>query len=151
MRMGEMVRRTGVSERLLRYYEEQGLLEPARLPSGYRIYSEEDIGTVRRIRCLLTAGLTTVTIAHVLPCVRDDGQRLVPVCSDLVAQLQRERERITLAIEELQASQGMLDTVITAAPPEVAQAATANLAKLEDVRTLPGESTNDVRAFAQPR
>jgi len=134
MRIGEMVRRTGVGERLLRYYEEQGLLVPARLASGYRIYSEEDIATVRRIRCLLAAGLTTATIAQVLPCVREDDQRLVPVCSDLVAQLQQERLRITLAIEELQASQNMLDTVITAAPPEVAQAATANLAELDDVR-----------------
>lgn len=37
MRVGEIVRRIGVSERLLRYYEEQGLLHPDRLPSGYRV------------------------------------------------------------------------------------------------------------------
>jgi DNA-binding transcriptional MerR regulator len=34
MRMKDMVRRTGVHERLLRYYEQQGLLAPERLPSG---------------------------------------------------------------------------------------------------------------------
>lgn len=33
MRMKEMVRRTGVNERLLRYYEQQGLLHPERLPA----------------------------------------------------------------------------------------------------------------------
>ncbi|MFI0909800.1 MerR family transcriptional regulator [Streptomyces abikoensis] len=114
MRMGEMVRRTGVSERLLRYYEEQGLLSPTRLPSGYRVYCEQDVDTVRRVRMLLTAGLATDTIARVLPCVREEGERLVPVCSDLVARLRRERERITRAIDDLQASRSMLDSVIDA-------------------------------------
>ncbi|KOT80147.1 MerR family transcriptional regulator [Streptomyces rimosus subsp. pseudoverticillatus] len=116
MRMKEMVRRTGVHERLLRYYEQQGLLTPERLPSGYRVYSESDVEMVRRIRCLLAAGLPTSLIAQVLPCIRSDDGRLVPTCPDLVAQLRQESERITRAIEELQASRTMLDTVIAAAP-----------------------------------
>ncbi|MET7507820.1 MerR family transcriptional regulator [Streptomyces albidoflavus] len=114
MRIGEMVRRTGVSERLLRYYEEQGLLTPDRLPSGYRVYAERDVETVRRVRTLLTAGLTTATIARVLPCVREEGEQLVPVCSDLVAELRQERERITRAIEDLRSSRTILDGVIAA-------------------------------------
>ncbi|MGW8947913.1 MerR family transcriptional regulator [Streptomyces koyangensis] len=69
---------------LLRCYEEQGLLTPDRLPSGYRVYAEEGVETGRRVRTLLTAGLTTATIAHVLPCVREEGEQLVPVCADLV-------------------------------------------------------------------
>lgn len=114
MRMGEMVRQTGVNERLLRYYEQQGLLAPTRLPSGYRVYCEKDVETVRRVRMLLTAGLTTATIARVLPCVRTENEQLVPVCSDLVAQLRRERERITRTIDALQFSRSMLDRVIDA-------------------------------------
>jgi hypothetical protein len=43
MRIGELRRRTGVSERLLRYYEEQGLLRPQRRPSGYREYDDSDV------------------------------------------------------------------------------------------------------------
>ncbi|MEU3315392.1 MerR family transcriptional regulator [Streptomyces sp. NPDC048387] len=121
MRIGEMVRRTGVSERLLRYYEEQGLLTPTRSPSGYRAYSDADVDTVRRIRTLLAAGLSTATIAQVLPCVRDDGARLAPVCTDLVAQLRRERERITHAIKDLQTSQSLLDVVIAAGPADADQ------------------------------
>ncbi|MGW4072634.1 MerR family transcriptional regulator [Streptomyces asiaticus] len=118
MRIGEMVRRTGVSERLLRYYEEQGLLTPERLPSGYRVYREADVTTVRRIRALLAAGLPTATIARVLPCVRDDGPRLAPVCPGLVAELRQEHERISHAIRDLETSRGMLDAIITAGPAE---------------------------------
>ncbi|RBM06233.1 MerR family transcriptional regulator [Streptomyces sp. PT12] len=112
MRIGEMVARTGVSERMLRYYEKQGLLEPTRMPSGYRVYREQDIDTVRRIRALLAAGLTTQTIGRVLPCVRDEGRRLVPICSDLVAELRAEHERITRAMADLQSSRAMLESVI---------------------------------------
>ncbi len=121
IRMGEMVRRTGVSERLLRYYEAQGLLAPTRLPSGYREYTEADVATVRRIRTLLTAGLSTSVIARVLPCVRDDGPRLAPTCSDLVRELRDERARIDAAIDELAASRDLLDTVIAAGPADLAR------------------------------
>uniref|UniRef100_A0AAU2VKN0 MerR family transcriptional regulator n=1 Tax=Streptomyces sp. NBC_00008 TaxID=2903610 RepID=A0AAU2VKN0_9ACTN len=116
MRMNEMVRRTRVHERLLRYYEQQGLLTPERLPSGYRVYSESDVETVRRIRCLLAAGLSTALIAQVLPCVRADDECLVPTCPDLIAQLRGEGERITRAIEDLQTSHALLETIITAVP-----------------------------------
>ncbi|MDQ0791625.1 MerR family transcriptional regulator [Streptomyces sp. B1I3] len=118
MRMKEMVWRTGVHERLLRYYEQQGLLTPDRLPSGYRTYGESDVETVRRIRCLLAAGLPTALIAQVLPCIRADGEHLVPTCPELLAQLRQEGERITRAIEDLQASRAILDAIITAAPSE---------------------------------
>lgn len=114
MRIGELSRRSGVSERLLRYYEEQELLRPARRPSGYREYSARDVDTVRRIRSLLAAGLGTCAIAKVLPCLREEDERLVPTCPDMLADLRRERDRITGAIEDLEASRAMLDTVIDA-------------------------------------
>ncbi|MFC9250250.1 MerR family transcriptional regulator [Amycolatopsis thailandensis] len=116
MRIGELSRRSGVSHRLLRYYEEQGLLRPQRRPSGYREYPTSDVAVVRRIRGLLAAGLSTATISSVLPCIREDGERLVPTCPDLIAQLRRERDRIDQAIEDLSTSRRALDTVISAAP-----------------------------------
>ncbi|EIV96176.1 MerR family transcriptional regulator [Frankia sp. QA3] len=117
MRIGELARRTAVSERLLRYYEEQGLLHPARLASGYRVYAESDVDQVRRIRTLLSAGLPTTLIAQVLPCVREDGGRLVP-CAGLVADLTRERARIDARIDDLAASRRVLNTVIIAGETE---------------------------------
>ncbi|AEW98277.1 MerR family transcriptional regulator [Streptantibioticus cattleyicolor] len=125
MRIGELSRRTGVHERLLRYYEEQHLLSPRRRPSGYREYDEADVDTVRRIRGLLAAGLNTATIATILPCLRQERDRLVPTCPDLLADLLRERERITQAITDLRTSRRALDDVIAAAPADVAERAAA--------------------------
>ncbi|GAB2670005.1 MerR family transcriptional regulator [Kribbella swartbergensis] len=107
--MREMVARTGVSERLLRYYEDQGLLRPERLPSGYREYAESDVDLVRRIRTLLAAGLSTSTIAQVLPCVTE---KLEPTCPVLIEQLQQERDRITASIKALEESRSLLDGVL---------------------------------------
>ncbi|MYV98887.1 MerR family transcriptional regulator [Streptomyces sp. SID3343] len=117
MRMGEFSRRTGVSQRLLRYYEEQGLLEPSRSPNGYREFTEEDIVTVRGIRILLGAGLNTATIAELLPCMVDDGQILAPACSGILPDLNRERERINEAVAGLLAARDRLDAVVAATAP----------------------------------
>src|SRR5690606_36236170 len=87
MRIGELARRAGVSTRTLRYYEEQGLLTPRRLPNGYRSYDEDAVEQVRRIRYLLAAGIGTEMAREVLPCVRDDGDALVPECDELVEAL----------------------------------------------------------------
>lgn len=116
MRIGALARRTGVSERLLRYYEEQGLLRPARGANGYREYDEPDIVTVERIRALLAAGLPTAVIAQVLDCVHTDGDQLVPEpCPGMVTHLQREHTRIDEAIGQLRASQRALGALLAAA------------------------------------
>ncbi|WP_410657482.1 MerR family transcriptional regulator [Amycolatopsis sp. lyj-112] len=112
MRIGELARRTGISERALRYYEEQGLLTPERRPSGYRAYSDADVAVVRRIRILLAAGLNTAQILEVLPCIVDEGGRLTPDCPELVDGLLRQRARIDEAIGELEATRANLDTII---------------------------------------
>ncbi|MEV0648515.1 MerR family transcriptional regulator [Phytomonospora sp. NPDC050363] len=112
--MGEFSRRTGVSQRLLRYYEEQGLLRPSRRPSGYREFTEDDVATVKGIRLLLGAGLGTATIAELMPCMAHDGETLVPACSGMLPDLNRERERINEAVAGLLAARDTLDTVIAA-------------------------------------
>ncbi|WP_191892464.1 MerR family transcriptional regulator, partial [Streptomyces griseoaurantiacus] len=94
MRIGELSRRTGVSVRSVRYYEDQGLLSPVRRPSGYREYGEGDVTTVRAIRLMLAAGLNTATIAELLPCMVEDGELLTPACSGRLPDLHRERERL---------------------------------------------------------
>jgi DNA-binding transcriptional MerR regulator len=69
MRIGELARQTGVSERSLRYYEQQGLLAADRTPGGQREYPERAVDRVIRIQELFAAGLHSKRIARLLPCV----------------------------------------------------------------------------------
>lgn len=118
MRIGELAELTGVSERSLRYYEEQGLLTPARNHNGYRDYAVSDVDVVRHIQLLLAAGLNTVFIREVLPCMVDTGDGLAPGCPELLPHLRGERERLTAAIDGLATARALLDEVIAATPPD---------------------------------
>ena len=52
-RIEEVAERTGFTKRTLRYYEEMGLITPAgRTEGNYRLYSEEDVARLQRIRRL---------------------------------------------------------------------------------------------------
>ncbi|EMF02684.1 MerR family transcriptional regulator [Streptomyces mobaraensis NBRC 13819 = DSM 40847] len=113
MRIGELARRSGVSPRALRYYEEQGLLRPERRPSGYREYDEDDVRTVRDVRTLLAAGLGTATIAAVLPCTAgDEVSLLLPACAPLAEEVPAERDRIEETMRQLGAALGLLREMI---------------------------------------
>jgi DNA-binding transcriptional MerR regulator len=100
VRIGELSGRTGVPARLLRYYEEQGLLHPERDGSGYRSYGEADAGRVTQIRGLLEAGLTTEIIRRILPFL-DGGIHLPAQCltADTARLLEREAERLGQRID----------------------------------------------------
>lgn len=53
LQIGEVAERTGVTQRTLRFYEEKGLLKPpSRMDGGFRLYSEEDVKRVDKIRRL---------------------------------------------------------------------------------------------------
>ena len=74
MKIGELSERTGVPTRMLRYYEEQALLQPTRGSNGYRSFSEDDIARAATIRGLITSGMTTRLIRVVLDMeARSDG------------------------------------------------------------------------------
>ena len=116
MRIGELARRTGVSERSLRYYEQQGLLAADRTPGGQRDYPEQAVDRVVRIQELFAAGLNSKKIARLLPCMRDaDGGPSEIATPRLVDELVAERDRIDRLMAELANSRAVLDDVITAA------------------------------------
>lgn len=77
MRIGELSRRTGVPARMLRYYEEQGLIAPRRLANGYREYDDYLVDRVNKIRGLLDAGIPTRIIGDILPCLNQSARIVV--------------------------------------------------------------------------
>jgi DNA-binding transcriptional MerR regulator len=116
VRIGELAARTGVSERSLRYYEEQGLLVSSRSSGGQRQYPELAVDRVIRIQELYAAGLSSKKIFQLLPCMRDaDGGPSEIATPQLVTDLTEERERIDRMISDLVRSRDVLDDVIETA------------------------------------
>jgi len=65
LRIGELSRRLGVSDHVLRAWESRyGLLQPVRSPGGFRLYSEADESRIRRMQALLAEGLSAAEAAR---------------------------------------------------------------------------------------
>ncbi len=80
MKIGQFAQRAGVGIDTVRYYERHGLLSPpGRRASGYREYSEQDLGPLRFIRRAKALGFT-VTVRVILPhhCMRSCMHPLYP-------------------------------------------------------------------------
>ncbi len=86
MKIGELSRRTGVPTRMLRYYEEQGLLESERRSNGYRDYPETAIDQVELVRGLVSSGLPTRLVRTLLGMEGVEGEELARTCSRNVAE-----------------------------------------------------------------
>ncbi|MFF4283362.1 MerR family transcriptional regulator [Streptomyces kronopolitis] len=117
MRIGELAQRTRVPARLLRYYEEQGLLSPYRAQNGYRIYGENSVARVQQIRGLLEVGLSTRTIRAFLPCLgQRGGNTLAPNCvtPEVSRALKEEAAKIQARIDSLTRSRDALNIYLTA-------------------------------------
>jgi len=100
MRIGELSHRTGTSRRLLRYYEEQGLIVSQRSANGYREFDEATVDRVGQVRGLLDAGLPTRIIKQILPCL--DKPRAIhfrDATPEMIATLEHERDRMTQRAE----------------------------------------------------
>jgi DNA-binding transcriptional MerR regulator len=65
LRIGELSRRLGVSDYVLRAWENRyGLLQPVRSSGGFRLYSEEDEWRIRRMQAYLADGLSAAEAAR---------------------------------------------------------------------------------------
>ena len=65
LRIGELSRRVGVSDHVLRAWESRyGLLRPARSAGGFRLYSEADENRVRRMQAHLADGYSAAEAAR---------------------------------------------------------------------------------------
>lgn len=123
MRIGCLAERTGASRRLLRYYEEQGLISSQRSPNGYRNYVEATVDKVLQIRGLLDAGLPVRVIREVLPCM--DTPRTISIStatSETLALLENERDRMTARIRCLERNRDAIADYLDAVRAETLRA-----------------------------
>lgn len=111
MRIGEVAERAGVSVRSLRYYEEQGLLSSTRSSGGQRHYTDDAVERVRFLQRLYAAGLSSRTIAEVLPCVDSPSSETMDSAFDRMIE---ERDQLTSHIEGLVYTRDALDRLIEA-------------------------------------
>ncbi|KAJ55232.1 MerR family transcriptional regulator [Actibacterium mucosum KCTC 23349] len=63
----------GISQRMLRHYENEGLMVVGRAANGYRHYTPADLRRAARIRDFIATGFSTREIRAMAACLSDDG------------------------------------------------------------------------------
>jgi len=103
LKIGEFSKIVRVSARMLRYYEENGLLKPVEIDrfTGYRMYGMEQISELRRITELRDAGFGVEEIAEALTRLND--------VEYMREALEKKREQICETITE---EQGKLERIV---------------------------------------
>jgi MerR family copper efflux transcriptional regulator len=100
LRIGEVARRTGLPVKTIRYYCDEGLLQPkARSESGYRLFDEENLVELTIIRALRAMDVAIPDLARILE-VRRAG---VCNCSVLKGSIAAKVESINQRISDLAA------------------------------------------------
>ena len=114
LQIGEVAERTGVTQRTLRFYEEKGLLKPpSRLDGGFRLYSEEDVERVERIKNLQSLlGLSLADIKEMVDAEEVKDQLRATYRRD--AEISERRGRLNKAIEVTRHQADIIDQKLTA-------------------------------------
>jgi MerR family copper efflux transcriptional regulator len=107
--IGEAARRSGVSAKMLRHYESLGLLGTVnRTDSGYRLYSEADVHTLRFIKRSRDLGFSMAEIAELVNLWQDHSR-----ASASVKQVaQKHLDDLAQRIEAMQAMQRSLQNLL---------------------------------------
>ncbi len=107
-RIGEFSKLTQVSVRMLRYYDETGLLKPERTDpfTGYRMYSAAQIPVLNRIVYLRDSGFGVAEILTALESGKDASiieqlDKKYDEITDRIVEEHKKLEKITLARREL--------------------------------------------------
>jgi DNA-binding transcriptional MerR regulator len=99
LRIGELARRLGVSQDVLRAWERRyGLLKPVRTPGGFRLYTSADEERVRRMQSHLTRGLAAAEAARAA--LDEEGERSVEAPPDLPGEAERPWQGASVLTDE---------------------------------------------------
>lgn len=115
MRIGQLAEATGVPTRMLRYYEQRGLITPRRLANGYREYDDYLADRVRKISGLVNAGIPTRLIGAILPCLNQTQEIVVDSPDpELRTMLAEQLEKMTGHVAALEQNRDALARYIDA-------------------------------------
>jgi len=108
MNIGKAAEASGVSAKMIRYYESIGLIpEALRTEAGYRDYSDKDVQTLRFIRRARDLGFSVAQMNKLVALWRDRGRASADVkrlALEHVAELElkaRELQEMSRALEHL--------------------------------------------------
>ncbi|MBE0409806.1 MAG: heavy metal-responsive transcriptional regulator [Anaerolineales bacterium] len=99
MKISQLARTTGLSDRTIRYYEAIGVLpQPKRLANGYRVYAESDVDRLKFVIGLRRLDFSLDDIQEILA-MRDRHEGSCRVVLEL---LSVKAEQVSQRINELQ-------------------------------------------------
>lgn len=111
MQAKEAAQRLGITQRMLRHYEKEGLLDVRRTRNGYRSYGDADLRRAGRIRDFIATGFSTREIRAMRACLSDEG---AGPCEDGIEKLTEKLEHIDRLRAELEAKRSaVLDRLAT--------------------------------------
>jgi len=95
MNIGEAAKASGVSAKMIRYYEHTGLIpEAGRTAAGYRIYTTTEVQMLRFVRRARDLGFTVERIAELLALWRDRSRHSADVKQLALSQIEGLRRKI---------------------------------------------------------
>ena len=97
--IGELAKKAECSVRVIRHYEQSGLLSSVRSGNGYRQFDEAAVEHVTRIRVLLRNGFTVDEIRPVAMMLDARSRKLI--CADVIRLYQGKVDEIDQRIAEL--------------------------------------------------
>jgi Cu(I)-responsive transcriptional regulator len=108
MNIGQAAEASGVSAKMIRYYESIGLIpKTARTEAGYRMYSENDVNTLAFVRRARDLGFSVEQIAELVALWRDrdrastDVKRIALEHVEILERKARELQEMAATLKHL--------------------------------------------------